>query len=328
MLNHYLSNQTPANQTPANQTQSPTHIVVLHNPKSGARHAVDLIDSLLRELSIRGLRAESFSDLDAFQDRVKLLSDEGRLKAVIAAGGDGTAAAVATRIESHIALRVFPLGTENLLSKYFHCDSDPVATANAIDRLNTRKIDAASANGRLFLIMAGIGFDAEVVRRLHLNRKGHIRRWHYWWHILASTINYRFPKLRIMIANSNTSILESPPADSNDVSWLFVQNLPCYADRLTISADAIENDGLLNLSSFRHGGVLYGLYYLLAMRLGYHPSLYDFKTSLITDFRVEQVGPGQSAPQSETASYQIDGDWGGYLPVDICILRNRVTIII
>jgi len=62
-------------------------IVVLHNPKIGARHALELIGRLLEEMRSRGWNPESFTDLDAFQSRVAGLSSEGSLRAVIAAGG-------------------------------------------------------------------------------------------------------------------------------------------------------------------------------------------------------------------------------------------------
>jgi diacylglycerol kinase (ATP) len=308
-------------------------VAVLHNPKSGARHAVELIDELLVELRSRGWNVESFHDLNAFEQRVNLLFSEGKLRAVVAAGGDGTAAAVATRINQSVPLRVFPLGTENLLARNFQFDANPVTTANAIERMKTHQIDAATANGKLFLIMAGIGFDAEVVRRLHTNRKGHIRRWHYWWYILASVFSYRFPKLRVIPVASPITRIEKTPGNTNtlfhaEVAWLFVQNLPCYADNLAIAKHAIDDDGLLNVSSFRLGGLVSGLKYFYAIRREQHSLLEDFQSTCISDFRIEQVDHKSSNDNTLSASYQIDGDWGGNLPVEIRVLPKRVTIIL
>jgi len=306
-------------------------VAVLHNPKSGARHAVELIDKLLVELRSRGWEVESFHDLNSFQLRVESLFSEGNLLAVVAAGGDGTASAVATRIHHEVPLRVFPLGTENLLAKHFRFNSDPVATANAIEQMETHKIDAATANGKLFLIMAGIGFDAEVVRRIHANRKGHIRRWHYWWHIVASVMSYKFPKLRVLpLDPTNSTELPDQSKHSTDaeVAWLFIQNLPCYADNLAIAKHAVDDDGLLNVSSFRHGGLISSLKYLYALRLEKHSQLDDFQTTELSNFRIEEVVIRSHQTNTTAASYQIDGDWGGHLPVDIRVLPKRVRIIL
>ncbi len=306
-------------------------VAVLHNPKSGARHAVELIDELLAELRSRGWNVESFHNLNAFDQRVNLLFSEGNLRAVVAAGGDGTAAAVATRINQSVPMRVFPLGTENLLAKNFQFDANPVTTADAIKQMKTHQIDAATANGKLFLIMAGIGFDGDVVRRLHTNRKGHIRRWHYWWYIVASVFNYRFPRLRV-IPLAKVTPDETPVNINNlfnaEVAWLFVQNLPCYADNLAIAKHAIDDDGLLNVSSFRLGGLVSGLKYFYALRREQHSLLEDFQSTCISDFRIEEVDPKNSKNNTTFASYQIDGDWGGNLPVEIRVLPKRVTIIL
>ncbi|MCY2975296.1 MAG: diacylglycerol kinase family protein [Planctomycetota bacterium] len=306
-------------------------VAVLHNPKSGARHAIELIDELLAELRSRGWNVESFHDLNTFEQRVNLLFSEGKLRAVVAAGGDGTAAAVATRVNQSVPLRVFPLGTENLLAKNFQFDANPVTTANAIERMKTHQIDAATANGKLFLIMAGIGFDADVVRRLHTNRTGHIRRWHYWWYIVASVFSYRFPKLRVIPIADVTpeeKIFDSNSLSNAEVAWLFVQNLPCYADNLAIAKHAIDDDGLLNVSSFRLGGLVSGLKYFYALRRGQHSLLEDFQSICISDFRIEEIDPKGSENKTNSASYQIDGDWGGNLPVEIRVLPKRVRIIL
>jgi diacylglycerol kinase family enzyme len=306
-------------------------VVVLHNPKSGARHAVELIEGLLAELRSRGWEVESFSDLDVFQQRTAQLHSLGRLRAVVAAGGDGTAAAVATRVDHEVPLRIFPLGTENLLAKHYRCNSDPIATADAIKKMETHQIDAATANGKIFLIMAGVGFDAEVVRRLHTNRKGHIRRWHYWWHIVASVFYYRFPQLRLIQNDAPKQPVSSHDAKHmphNDVAWLFIQNLPRYADNLVIAKNAVDTDGFLNVSSFRRGGLVAGLGYLYSLRRERHTKLEDFQTRLLSNFRIEQVAREGDLSHTENASFQIDGDWGGYLPVEIRVLPRRVKIIL
>jgi diacylglycerol kinase (ATP) len=309
----------------------PDTVVVLHNPKSGARHAVELIDELLAELRTRRWNVESLHDLNAFEHRVKYLFSEGKLRAVVAAGGDGTAAAVASRINHSVPLRVFPLGTENLLAKNYRFDTNPITTAQAIEQMKTHQIDAATANGKLFLIMAGIGFDADVVRRLHTNRKGHIRRWHYWWHIVASVFSYRFPKLRVTPITDGTpeeTPVTTDTLSNSEVAWLFVQNLPCYADNLAIAKHAIDDDGLLNVSSFRLGGLVSGLKYFYALRREKHSLLEDFQSTCISNFRIEEVDHKSSEGKTAPASYQIDGDWGGNLPVEIRVLPKRVTIIL
>ena len=94
----------------------------------------------------------------------------GVLRALVAAGGDGTAAELANRTTPGVPLALFPIGTENLLARYLKIDQSAETLGRIICGGMVRRLDAGSAQGRLFLLMAGCGFDAQVVQRLHQHR--------------------------------------------------------------------------------------------------------------------------------------------------------------
>ncbi len=315
-------------------------VLILHNPKSGSRHATEVIDLLASNLSKSGFRAETHDSLDAFKNRVDHLARNNQLRAVIAAGGDGTAAAVAARVPSAIPLWLCPLGTENLLARYLGMTTDPAQATAAISRLKTRSLDAGLANGRLFLIMVGVGFDAEVVRQVHTQRKGHIRRWHYWLPILKTMFCYRFPTLTMTELNSSDDSSDSkesslldfsrgelkhanlPRGRSMEAAWYFLLNLPRYAAGLDIAPDAKSDDGLIDICAFKHGGFIRGLVYFARLRTRTHANLSDFLHVRSSKFRIEA-----SPTQNAKVSYQLDGDWGGYLPLEVESLPNRLCTI-
>ncbi|MBO4287052.1 MAG: HD domain-containing protein [Kiritimatiellae bacterium] len=85
---------------------------------------------------------------------------------VVAAGGDGTVAAVAQALEGVEAeLAVVPAGTGNLVARELGIPLNlRDAVAVAIDRnAPVRPLDTMTANGRLFLLNAGVGVNAETV---------------------------------------------------------------------------------------------------------------------------------------------------------------------
>jgi diacylglycerol kinase (ATP) len=90
---------------------------------------------------------------------------------VIAAGGDGTVRRVAGRLAgTDTPLGVIPLGTGNLLARNLDLPVDDPETAVRIALAGrNRQIDAVLAkvdgagSGAVFLVMAGLGFDAAVI---------------------------------------------------------------------------------------------------------------------------------------------------------------------
>lgn len=83
---------------------------------------------------------------------------------VLACGGDGTVAACAAVMAgTGIPLAVLPSGTGNLLARNLGLppglDDALVVALTGSDR----KLDVGSANGRSFVVMAGLGFDAKML---------------------------------------------------------------------------------------------------------------------------------------------------------------------
>ena len=140
---------------------------------------------------------QTVTDLDEITRVVADLHSRGQLRTLVAAGGDGTAAELVNRTPPGVPLAILPLGTENLLAKYLRLTAAPQQLCSAIVAGQTVELDAGRANGRLFLLMASCGFDAEVVRRVHAQRVGHLNRWTYAKPILQSIRSYEYPPIRI-----------------------------------------------------------------------------------------------------------------------------------
>ena len=164
-------------------------VVVSVNPNSGSSDQTSVVEALVQRLAGMGFEVRVLSDIEIVKSTVSELSDPsssnfdsgssssqaGQLRAVVAAGGDGTVSLLANSLPPQTPLAILPLGTENLLAKYLGLTADPDLIANMIAGGRTVRLDSGRANGRLFLVMASCGFDAEVVHRVHSQRKGHIR---------------------------------------------------------------------------------------------------------------------------------------------------------
>ena len=318
-----------------------SQILIAANPKSGAHSSRSRVSALRDCLLSNHFDVEVCDTLELLAYRSQQLSDAGSLRAVIAAGGDGTVAAVTNLIPQDIPIAVFPLGTENLLAKYFGLTSDITALLQSLRQGTVLRVDVGRANGRLFLVMLGCGFDAEVVRRLHQHRQGHIRRMSYAKPIFDAVRTYQYPQIEIEVlehqsagsvqisgeiasgVEATSDFLPGQKAGADraiaPAAWLFAFNLPKYAANLQFCPQATERDGLIDVCPFRRGGLWHSAWYLTKVWRGKHQMLNEFRHFRASRFRLTS---------RSTVPYQLDGDPGGVLPLEVETLRERLPLLI
>ncbi len=95
-----------------------SHVLIAANPKSGAASGGRRVAELREALIADGHACDVHYSLEELQCSTQRLEALGQLRAVVSAGGDGTAGALANLIPCHLPLLLFPLGTENLLAKH------------------------------------------------------------------------------------------------------------------------------------------------------------------------------------------------------------------
>jgi diacylglycerol kinase family enzyme len=291
-------------------------VLIAVNPKAGVRSGKRLVEQVAKRLSDQGFDVASISDIPQLIAEVQTAHHAGTLHSVVAAGGDGTAALLVNVLPQGIPLALIPLGTENLLAKYLGVTPDPEQICESIIKGIVLHLDAGKANDRLFLLMLGCGFDADVVRRLHRERKGHIHHLSYAKPILDSIRSYEYPALRVCYHPDGGSDGEMKTLAG---CWAFVVNLPRYAGGLKLIPGADGADGLLDVCTFKRGNLWNGLMYLGGVWLGQHRSWRDFEAVRSARLRIEA--------DASDVPYQLDGDPGGVLPVDVEVLPGRITIL-
>lgn len=303
-----------------------SHVLIAANPKSGAASGGGRVAELREALIADGHACDVHYSLGELRCSALRLEALGQLSAVVSAGGDGTAGALANLLPSHLPLLLFPLGTENLLAKHLGITGD-VRQSRAILRSNQRHLlDVGRANGKLFLVMLSCGFDAEVVRRMHAIRTGHITRWSYAGPILTTMLGYRFPQLNISAVQQETPGVPHQAMLPSRAAWLFVFNVPRYAAGLEFCPQADPTDGLLDACTFQRSGLHHGLGYLARLWWGSHQRMRGFSHSLCQ--RLEIATPLDRQGKPLVVPFQIDGDPGGELPLVVEVLPKRLTLLV
>jgi len=312
-----MSIPTPHVAEPLIPTSSAEADVVLSvNPRAGASGSRQRVDRLVELLEQRGFRVAVCTDLATAAAHADALSAQGRLRALVGVGGDGTAAELVNRTRPGTPLALMPAGTENLLARHFRMGWTPDEVAATIIAGERRQLDVGLASGRIFLLMASCGFDAEVVRQVHSNRTGHIRHWTYAKPILAAMRTYGFPEMRLsVLAQDGTEVSAPLPPHAR---WVFAFNLPCYGGGLCAVPDADPADGQLDVCTYGQGSLASGLRFASAIYFGRLRGLPDFTVGRVARVRITADQP---------VPYQLDGDPGGALPLELSVAAGRLTLL-
>lgn len=89
-----------------------------------------------------------------------------RAEAIYVFSGDGTYNEVINGIQADVPLGFIPGGGTSVLPRALGLPRDPARAAERIAHGKPRRISLGSINGRQFAFNAGVGFDAELVRRV------------------------------------------------------------------------------------------------------------------------------------------------------------------
>ena len=293
----------------AMRKDSPVHLVV--NPHSGYGGKGPLLADLRAEAGHAGLEIVEYvtsgpGDATRYAQTVR-----DSAAAVIVVGGDGTVHEVADGLAgSDVPILPCRAGTENLLAKDLRIPPNP---RDMIDMLRNGQVvdcDVGRINGRNFLLIIGVGFDGEVVRRLSASRTGHISHLSYFWPIWRTFWEHDFPRMRIWADGKEIF---------NDFGLAFIGNITRYAVGLRICRDAKFDDGLLDLVVFRcreqAGLMLHAAWTLLRL----HPLKGDVVYRQVRTARIETDRPVPS---------QVDGDVGPATPLDISIQPRQIKLLV
>jgi len=97
--------------------------------------------------------------------------------ALLIYGGDGLLNEVLNGSDGRLPVGVLPGGRTNVFARAIGVPRDPVEAARRVLDARAQRISLGRANGRRFSFAGGIGFDAELVRRIDaLGRRGDGRR--------------------------------------------------------------------------------------------------------------------------------------------------------
>ncbi|HEV2743556.1 MAG TPA: diacylglycerol kinase family protein, partial [Rubrobacter sp.] len=152
--------------------------VIIGNPNSGSAGDEGYLEGFADTLRAGGLTVEVLNT--ERPDHATELAAAASDRIVIAAGGDGTVNEVLNGLSKSATLGILPLGTANVLARELGLPLEPEGACERILTGSAVRMDVGVAAdeagaGRRFACMAGIGFDADVVREVGPRLKRYLR---------------------------------------------------------------------------------------------------------------------------------------------------------
>jgi diacylglycerol kinase (ATP) len=291
------------------ETGKPVHVII--NPRSGYGGQKRLLGDLRREIRAAGWDVVEYVTqcvADATRYAKSIISEAS---AVIAWGGDGTVNEVAGGLAgSDVPLLAVRAGTENLLAKELSIPKRPVDLVGLLKSGEIMDCDIGMINGLSFHSILGVGFDAEVVRRVTQTRTGHISHLSYFWPIWRTFWEHNFPRLKVQA--DGELIFEGR-------GLAFVGNISRYSSGLRICRDARFDDGLLDLVVFECDQQVRLLLHAAWTLLRRHPLKGNVFYKPARTIHIESDKP---------VHCQLDGDLGPTTPLDISISPHKIKLIV
>jgi diacylglycerol kinase (ATP) len=234
---------------------------------------------------------------------------------ILTAGGDGTVNEVLNGMAgSSVPLGILPGGTacvlamETGIGKNMRKAAWRIADMRPV-RIAIGLLHADRRPPRHFLLMAGAGLDAEVVRRVKSSVKRRIGKGAYW---LAgmSMVGERLPQMEVLMNENRIR-----------TGFALASRVANYGGDLSIARTATLMDNRFEVVTFEGESSLGYLKYMAGVVTGTHMRMRGVSVDHVSSLALEAAG-------GDRIGIQVDGEHAGYLPARLEIVPDGVTLLI
>jgi len=230
---------------------------------------------------------------------------------VLAYGGDGTYNEVARGLlGTATAMAMLPGGTTSVLAYELEIPRPAEVALEALLGGEDRPMRCGRTDaGQIFLMMLSAGPDAVVLDRLDTSLK-----------LKGGKLGIALQALRELSRGRMPGIRVSTGSWSETGGWVIVGNIRCYGGPYHATPGADPFSPELELVLQRRIGRHAALPFFFAIALGRHLGRRDVVRRRVTNVRLVPALSGERVP------YQIDGDPGGELPVELSVAPESLWV--
>ena len=290
-----------------------TAAVIIGNPNSGSAGDEGYLEGFADTLRAGGLTVEVLNT--ERPDHATELAAGAGDRLVIAAGGDGTVNEVLNGLSKGATLGILPLGTANVLARELGLPLDPEKACERILTGKAFRMDVGVATDgegteRRIACMAGIGFDADVVREVGPRLKRYLR-----------SLAFPLVALKVLLRGGRPELHIKDGDNIHTVQYAVVANGQYYGGDFETAEDASLMSGELQVVLVEKVGHL-ARPDVLAHILAKKPLDRTMKSFASSGVLAESAdGRGARVP------VQIDGEVWGHLPMSFRVEPAALEVI-
>ena len=304
-------NRSPLDHRPLSPYHTPvtSRAVLIYNPAARGVPAIDTLEAALDDLAGWETSLEATERAGHATELARAAAERG-VDVAIACGGDGTVNEVANGLAgSSTALAVVRGGTANVWAKEIHLPRKPAAAIALLANGERRTIDLGRAGERYFLLMAGLGFDSAIVRKMSSVWKRRLGAAAYLLFGIRASLTYR---------STEPELLFDGETAAEPLYWLLLGNTRNYGGLLNITNRARADDGQLDLFLLRKGGLLRLAWIGLWAIFGRHQSRPEVLYRTVRSLDVRTAG----------LPVQVDGEYVGETPMRFEVVPAALQVIV
>ena len=300
--------------------------LVVVNPNAGNRKGIKDWEKINSLLNAYGISTEViFTEGKRHATEIVTEAIGAQFKNFIAVGGDGTMNEVVNGVlgqsdipSNQFTIAMIPVGTGNDWGRMFGIPNDYEGAIRLIKENNTCLTDAGVASyntndgpeKRYFINIAGLGFDAEVVRKTNAQKdKGRNSKAIYFYNLLGSLLFYR---------NTMTEVTVDGKKASGKVFTISIGIGKFSGGGMRQTPEARFDDGLFDMTVIRgmwKGKIILSLMKLYDGTILDHPKIDGYKAKNIIITSQPPIG------------LEADGESLGNTPLELNILPAAVNVV-
>jgi YegS/Rv2252/BmrU family lipid kinase len=231
------------------------------------------------------------------------------VEVIIAAGGDGTLNEVINGIgHAPVRLGILPVGTMNVFATEIGIPLGNLEAAwKVIEQGKVISVDLPRANDTHFIQLAGVGLDAEVVRKTTADSKRAL-----------GPLSYLLTLVQVAAHKPPHILLEAEGGRLRKGSFALIGNGRLYGGPFPVFKRANLQDGLLDVLVFENQSHWDVVRYFQAIAFGTHAELPDVEYFQTSSLKVTSSGD---------VPVELDGEIAGMLPCVFSIESQKLLVI-